>query len=115
MSAREDGPFLRGGQPINEGAQAMWHLKRVHSKTGPLDGTLMAEATRMPHDVTDQTTVLWKSDDSKGSNNIFAKSKIDLEGFRALERYFLRYPSALMGTGCPTLLFPLCFCYFLGF
>ena len=78
MSAREDGPFLRGGQPINEGAQAEWHLKRVHSKTGPLDGTLMAEATRMPHDVPDQTTVLWKSDDSKGSNNIFAKSKTDV-------------------------------------
>ena len=98
MSAREYGPFLRGGQPINEGAQAEWHLKRVHSKTGPYDGTIMSEATRVPRDVTDQTTVLWKSDDSKGSNNIFAKSKTDLEGFRALERYFLRYPSALMGS-----------------
>ena len=78
MSAREYGPFLRGGQPINEGAQAMWHLKRVHSKTGPLVGTLMSNATRMPHDVPDQTTVLWKSDDSKGSNNIFAKSRTDV-------------------------------------
>ena len=78
MSAREYGPFLRGGQPINEGAQAEWHLKRVHSKTGPLVGTLMSNATRMPHDVPDQTTVLWKSDDSKGSNNIFAKSRTDV-------------------------------------
>ena len=71
MSARE------GGGSWGE-AQAEWHLKRVHSKTGPYDGTIMSEATRIPHDVTDQTTVLWKSDDSKGSNNIFAKSRTDV-------------------------------------
>ena len=71
MSARE------GGGSWGE-AQAEWHLKRVHSKTGPYNGTIMSEATRIPHDVTDQTTVLWKSDDSKGSNNIFAKSRTDV-------------------------------------
>ena len=40
-----------------------WQVKRVNSVTGPNDGTAMTDAIEEATDVTDQTEILWKSED----------------------------------------------------
>lgn len=43
--------------------QGNWQIKRVKSKTGPYNGTLLSNAIRNPVSVPDQTIVLWIVDD----------------------------------------------------
>ena len=47
-----------------------WQIKRINSKSGPLNGTVMSEAIRKSESISGESKILWSAREGQGNECI---------------------------------------------